>query len=199
MMRRMGLLLLCTFLLTEPALAISPLQEAQQEQAQLYGTSQAKLKLSEFLRPWCSFEEGAQTLSDNEEAAYLYTRYLLIANDAREKTLAKKPVAISDCKEILDSYEGTLSFTVKLYGNYEGFVKNTSAELIQNGKSFKPFQHVVPPKAISFVDSGKDAYGAQCYFYFDETELDLTLPAILVVVSGDGNTHQFFFDLKKIK
>lgn len=198
-MRLRILSLIFTFCFASQVFAISPLTTAQQEQAQLYGKSQAQLKLTEFLRPWCSFEEGAASLSETEECAYLYTRYLLIANDAREKTLAKQTVKIDVCQEIMDSYADTLSFSVKLYGNYEQFIKGTGAEIVQNGKAIKPFQNVIPEKAVSFVSVGKNAYGAQCYFYFDETELDLTKPVILSVVSGDGNTHQFFFDLTKIK
>lgn len=198
----MRLRILCfifTFCFASQVFAVSPLTTAQQQQAQLYGKSQAQLKLIEFLRPWCSFEEGASSLSETEECAYLYTRYLLIANDAREKTLADQKVTAASCQEIMDSYADTLSFSVKLYGNYEQFVKGTAAEIIQTGKAIKPFQNVIPEKAVSFVSVGKNAYGAQCYFYFDETELDLTQPIILAVVSGDGNTHQFYFDLAKIK
>jgi hypothetical protein len=181
-------------------MAVSPLTESQQQQAQAYGKTNAKLALTEFLQPWCSFEESVMTLKDTEECAYLYTRYLLIANKAREDSLAGKEIKLSDCQEVIEAYDGTLTFSVRVYGNYDSFIRSAAGELIQSGKGkVRPYQSTVPEKAVSFVGKGKDAFGAQCYFYFDETELDLTKPAILEVVTGDGNIHRFYFDLIKIK
>lgn len=198
-MKIVCLLCMMTFGLMSSASAVAVLNQNTIKQAQFYGTSQAKIELAHFLKPWLSYEEKAEQLNENAEIAYLYTPFLLIAMDSREKKLHDVPILLEDTEKIITNYLDTLSFSVKLYGNTETFSADTVAMLKQNGKLIKAWSVAVPNKAEAAYKNSKYKYMVQGYFYFDQKELDLKSPVSLVIMTGDKQRHCFYFELAKIK
>lgn len=198
-MRIFSLALIAALCVTNSVSAIAPLNMQSIKQAQLYGTSQAKSDLSYFLKPWLSYEEKADQLNETAETAYLYTPFLLIATDAREKKLHQQAVAIEDSEKVITNYLDTMSFSVKLFGGNENFSKGTTAFIQQGDRVIKAWSSAAPDTAEPSPWRGKDQFTAQCYFYFDEREMDLTKPITLVVTSGDRKQHNFYFELDKVK
>ena len=129
-MRVFSLALLFVFAVVQTAFAIAPLNVLSIKQAQLYGSSQAKEELFAFLKPWMAYEERAGQLNEEAERAYLFTPFLLIAMDAREKKLHNLPVSLEDSEKIITDYLDTLSFSVKVYGAKQEFSKNSTAVLV---------------------------------------------------------------------
>ena len=198
-MRILTLVCLLMICLVNTTFAIAPLNETTIKQAQLYGSSQSKSELLFFLKPWLSYEEKAEQLNEKAETAYMYTPFLLIAMDAREKKLHNQPILIEDSENIITNYLGTLSFSVKLYGNTDNFSNNTIALLKQNGNLIKAWSIAVPDKAEAAYNHEKYKYMVQGYFYFNEKELTAKEPVTLVILTGDKKRHSFYFDIDKIK
>lgn len=197
-MRILSFALLCMLCLTNTALAIAPINLESIKQAQLYGTSQAKIELQYFLKPWLSYEEKAEQLNETAETAYIYTPFLLIATDAREKKLRGNEVRLEDSEKIITDYLDIMSFSVKLYGEDKSFSQNTTGVIEQNGKTVEAWSNAVPDTAeVSAAQKGK--FNAQCYFYFDEKKLDTAKPITLVITSDDKRKHRFYFELDKVK
>lgn len=185
--------------LVNTAFAIAPLTQDTMKQAQLYGSSQANTELFDFLKPWLSYEENAEQLNENAETAHMYTPFLLIAMDAREKRLHNQAILIENCESIITNYLNTLSFSVKLYGNTEDFPVNTVALLKQNGKLIKAWSAAVPQKPEPAYKNDKYKYMVQSYFYFKQNEIDPKEPLTLVIMTGDKGHHRFYFETDKIK
>lgn len=186
-------------MLNSSAAAITPLNIESIKQAQLYGTSQAKSDLSNFLKPWLSYEEKAEQLNETAETAYLYTPFLLIATNAREKKLHNQKSSIEDSEQIITDYLDTLSFSVKLFGNKKEFPKNAIGIIKQDEKIIKTWYSAVPDSAEESTWLKNTKFMAQCYFYFNEKELDIKKPVTLVVITADKKERQFYFELDKIK
>lgn len=180
------------------AFAIAPLNQNLIKQAHLYGSSQARAELNVFLKPWVSYEEKAENLNETSEAAYLYTPFLLIAMDAREKKLHNQLPRLEDSEKIITDYLDTLSFSVNLSGSTANFSSNTTAVLQQKGKIIKSWHEAIPTTAEP-ADKSNTKYEVQAYFYFDERELDLHAPVTLLITTGDKKTHRFYFELSQVK
>lgn len=198
-MKIFTLVLMFLLLCSTQVSAIANLNNATIKQAQLYGVSQSNIELQEFLCPWVSYEENAEQINDSVESAYLYTPFLLIATNAREKTLKKEPVLLSDSEKIITDYLDTLSFSVKVLGDEDGFSKEISAILQQDNKQIKAWYWSLPQHDEKCTWIPGNRYMAQCYFYFDEKALDIEKPVILVITTKKGKLYKFYFDLKKIK
>lgn len=195
-MRVFSFALFLLFAVTQTALAIAPIHLLSIRQAQLYGTSQASEALFVFLKPWMAYEERARQLNEEAERAYLFTPFLLIAMDAREKKLHDRPVALQDSEKIITDYLDTLSFSVKVYGAKREFSKDSTAVLVQGDKTVPAWSNSAPDAAES---DAADRFAAQCYFYFDEKAIDPKEPVTLVVTTGDKWQHRFFFELATVK
>lgn len=191
----LSLLLLCS----GPVYAIAPISSEIIKQAQDYGVGHATDSLAEFLQPWISYEEKADRLDETTERAYLYTTFLLLATDAREKKAGGKPVLHSDSERIITDYSGTLSFSVTLFGKNPAFIKGATAVLKQNKKTIKAYQVTAPQEAEKCTWLASKLYMAQSYFYFSEEDIDLTKPVILSVTANDKQERKFYFDLAKVK
>lgn len=199
-MRIIGLTVSLFLLLVSQAFAISPINLEVIKEAQDYGKVQAQNQLKDFLLPWVSYEEKAVKLDDTAERSYLYTAFLLIATDAREKMLNGHVVNILDSEGILTEYSGLLSFSTVVYGDKQDFMKNASVVLKQDKKVVKVYQVIVPQKAEKISrDGGQNEFIAQCYFYFSEKDIVSTAPIILLITTNDKKEHSFYFDMAKIK
>lgn len=164
--------------------------------AQQYGIVYAKKSTQDFLKPWTTFEEDAKSLTEHTERAYIYTPYLLIASDAREKQNGKKPISLTDSKALLKDYEKTVTFQVILYGKKADFAHGLTATITQGKTSKKAYQLIVPDKAEAVSDG---QYCAQCYFYFDEEGLALNQSIVLNIAQKDGAKKKFNFALAQIR
>lgn len=165
--------------------------------AQQYGIVYAKKSTQDFLKPWTAYEQQAMTITEQAERAYIYTPYLLIASDARERQNSGKAITLSDSKELLKNYAKTLTFQVILYGTEATFANGIDATITQGDTVKKAYQKIVPDKASALSD--KKQYSAKCYFYFDEKDLDLTAPIMLNVAKKDEFKKKFYFSLAKIQ
>lgn len=193
---------LCAFLFLSinPVLAISSIDVNVIREAQSYGKTKAQDPLKDFLLPWISYEEKAVKLDETAEHAYLYTAFLLMATDSREKSLSGQSVSLLDSERILADYTNLLSFSVALFGNQQDFAQNAQVVLKQAKKTIKAYQVNIPLQAEKISkEEGSSLYKGQCYFYFMETDLDLDSPITLVITTSDRKEHAFYFDMAKIK
>ncbi len=162
--------------------------------AQQYGIVYAKKSTQDFLKPWTTYEEEAVSLTEQAERAYIYTPYLLIASDAREKQNNNKTISLADGKGLLKDYEKTLTFQVILYGKKADFAQGSTATVTQGKTTKKAYQMIVPDKAEAL----NGEYCAKCYFYFDEEDLALNQSIVLNVAKKDGTKKKFNFALEQI-
>ena len=194
--------LTCAFfvLFMSQVLAVSSINVETIKEAQDYGKVNAPLHFNEFLLPWISYEEKAVVLDDAAEHAYLYTAFLLMATDSREKTLNGQNVSLLDSERILADYTELLSFSVVLFGDKEDFLKNSTVLLTQGKKVNKAYQVNMPLLADNIgKNGGQPLFKGQCYFYFLEKNIQLDGPIILSVTTSDKKQHSFYFDMSKIK
>lgn len=199
-MRILGSLFLLLILVCNQCFAISLMNKEKINEAQNYGESRAKMEWEEFLLPWISYEEKTPRINEFSEKAYLYTNFLLLATDAREKHLKGVTPRIEDSEEILTNYNGYLTFSVTLYGTQEKLGQSADVRLKQGNNSIKAYQVVIPSLAERMVKHfDKPTFRSQCYFYFLEKDIAFDKPAILSIVTNDKRKHNFYFDLMQLK
>jgi len=194
--------LTCAFLLlwVGHVLAISSINIEVIKEAQDYGKINAQQYLKNFLLPWISYEEKAENLNDTAEHAYLYTSFLLMATDAREKSLNGQSVSVVDSQRVVADYAELLSLSIILFGDKQDFAQNASVVLKQDEKNIKAYQVNLPLNAERFVkDTEQTLFKAQCYVYFLEKDIELNAPVRLSITTSDKKGHSFYFDLAKIK
>lgn len=194
--------LTCAFLVLfiSQVLAVSSINVETIKEAQDYGKMNAQLHFKEFLLPWISYEEKAINLDETSEHAYLYTAFLLMATDAREKTLNGQNVSLLDSERVLADYTDLLSFSMVIFGDKDDFMKDARVVLKQGKKVIKPYQVNIPFPADNIgKDGGQPTFKAQCYFYFLEKEIQFDLPIILSITTIDKKQHSFYFNMAKIK
>lgn len=199
-MRLFILTVIFSLLLASQTLAITPINLEVIKEAQDYGKLKMKSPLQDFLLPWMSYEEKAIRLNDTAERSYLYTSFLLIAADAREKSLNGRNVAIVDSEGVLEDYSGLLTFSTVLFGDKQDFAKDSSAVIKQDKNMVKAYQMITPAEGEKvYKDKGQTMFTAQCYFYFSNKDLLPENPIILSITTNDQKEHNFYFDLTKIK
>lgn len=185
------------FLMQGTAGAVANVAGDMISKAQQYGIVYAKKSTQDFLRPWTAYEEEAMTITEQSERAYIYTPYLLIASDARERQNNNQAITLNTSKEILKNYDNTLTFQVILYGSQVDFANGISATLVQGSTVKTAYQQLVPQSAEALSDSKQ--YSVKCYFYFDEKGLDLKTPVTLKVIKKDAFEKKFYFSLAKVR
>lgn len=185
------------FLMQGTAGAVANVAGDMISKAQQYGIVYAKKSNQDFLKPWTAYEEEAMTLTEQSERAYIYTPYLLVASDARERQNKNQAITLSDSKEILKNYDNTLTFQVILYGSQADFASGITATLVQDGTVKTAYQQIVPEKADALSDSKQ--YSVKCYFYFDEKGLNLKNPTTLKITKKDVFEKKFYFSLAKVR
>lgn len=188
-------------LLQGPALAMKPIDADAIFEAQQYGKQGAKMVLADFLGPWTAYEEKAVALDTTAERAYLYTPFLLLAANARDKTLKAQPVSLEDSQPILIDYAGMLSFSAVLLGRTPQFAQKMNVRLLQDKKEIAVYQSNTPAQAekSAAANGSGELFYAQCYFYFLEKNVDLTKPLVLSITTTDNTERRFFFDLVKMQ
>jgi len=199
-MRILGSIFVLLVLVCNQAFAISLINRDEIKAAQYYGEKHAHMEWEEFLLPWISYEEKTPRLNEFSEKAYLYTKFLLIATDAREKRLKGVSPQLEDSEDILTNYNGYLTFSVTLYGSQEKFGQNAIVTLKQGDASIKAYQVVIPPLAEKMAKSTeKPTYRLQCYVYFLEKNIVYDKPVILSISTKDKQKHNFYFDFAQVR
>ncbi len=189
-----------SLLLVSQTLAISSINLEVIKEAQDYGKLKAKSPMQDFLLPWTSYEEKAIKLNNTAERSYLYTSFLLIAADAKERSLNDHNISIMDSEGVLEDYSGLLSFSTVLFGDKEDFAKDSSVVIKQDKNVVKAYQMITPAQGEKvYRDKGQTTFTAQCYFYFLDKEILPDIPIILSITTNDKKEHNFYFDQMKIK
>jgi hypothetical protein len=181
------------------AMAIAPVTSELIQEAQEYGKSKSSMEYTEFITPWTSYEEKAVKLDETTDRAYLYSPFLCLAADSREKFLKGQLVDITDSEKVLEDYGGFLIFNVTLYGQDEQFAKNITAALKQGRKLIPAYQSTVAEAAKLTYVNKRPVYTVQAYFYFQDKDIVSNKPALLKVTNDMNHERSFYFDLAKIK
>lgn len=196
-MKKIAISFLLLLLLSKQALAISTINTLVIQDAQEYGRRRAYETYSTFLKPWTSFEEKAQILSELTEQAYIFTPYVLVATDARERVLSNVPILVENSEKALAQYDGYLVFSIKLYAQDASAFANLSASLNQNQQVI-PVYYISPSSKRQMKINGKPIANAQFYLYFVDKAIQRNQPLVLLVSDGAHQTRSFFFDLSKM-
>jgi hypothetical protein len=168
-------------------------------EAQEYGKKQSQLPLTDFLHPWLVYEEQATVINEMTERAYLYTPFLLLAYDARDKARSKQQVEFAASEKILSDYAGCLAFSIIINGKEENFSDKVQVVIKQDNKIIKPY-HAVTNPAVKIPGSPNEAqYTAHFYYYFYDREVAMGKPVTLSVITKDKQERKFYFELSKFK
>ncbi|WP_425061050.1 hypothetical protein SCACP_18170 [Sporomusa carbonis] len=182
-----------------PAGAISLVNKEVILEAQNYGVKRKQLALTDFLTPWLAYEEKAPVLNETTERAYVYTPFLLIANDARDKARSKQPVQLADSEKILADYAGCLVFSIIINGDNQNFADNIQVMIKQDKKVIKPYHAVTNPPVQTPWFPNEPQFAAHSYFYFADKDIALDKAIMLVVTAKDKRERRFYFDLTNFK
>lgn len=194
--RMIALTLAALLLLTATALAVAPVNAATIKAAQEYGRVKAEASLTEFFQGWTVYEEKAPKLDETAERACLYTPFLLIAADARDRTLGGGPVTAADAERVLTDYNGYIIVGVTLFGDRPDFVAKLSALLRQGRKTVKPALVQPSPPA---AEKAADRYQAHFYLYFPVREVAQDRAATLTINVDDKRPRSFFIPLADLR
>ena len=199
-MKRITVALSLAMLLSVPlsASAVALINKTVILEAQDYGIKRSQQPLTEFLRPWLAYEEQAAIINETTERAYLYSPFLLIAYDARDKAINKNPVQLADSEKILADYAGCMVFSVTLTGNPENFSDTIQFIIKQDKKIIKPY-HAVTNPPVKTSGSANQQVIAYSYVYFHERDVSMEKPVMLVASAQDKQEHRFYFDLPSFK
>ena len=188
-MRGVALILAVALLASGPALAVAPVNAASVKAAQSYGRARANVPMDAFLQPWTVYEEKAARLDDTAERACVYTPFLLIAADARDRTAAGGTVGAADADKVLGDYDGYVIFGVTLAGTQAADLADKyTATLRQGRKHLKP--SLVNALQTPAAD-GSTSYQVQVFFYFPSGDVVLDRTATLAVAAADGRQRYF--------
>lgn len=196
-MNRITITVLLLLLVANRVFAMSPINTLVIKEAQEYGRRQAFETYSRFMTPWTAFEEKAQKLSELTEHAHIFTPYVLVAADAREKALSSEPILVENSEKALAQYDGYLVFSVDLYTHDPSTLVKLTAKLNQD-KQVIPVYYISPSSKKQIDVNGKSLTNAQFYLYFVDKSIQRNQPLTLFVSDGVNQTKSFFFDLSKV-
>lgn len=187
--RVIALAIAIVLLVSAPALAAVPVNAAMVKAAQNYGRSQADMAMDVFLQPWTVYEEKAARLDETAERACVYTPFLLIAADARDRAAAGGAVAAADADRVLGDYDGYVIIGVTLtVAQAAVFGDKYTASLRQDRKQIRPGL-VNAPQAPA--GGGASPVQVQVFFYFPSAAVSLDRSAALTVSAADGRQRIF--------
>lgn len=190
---------LLIFLFNQVCSAISPANNDTIKEAQEYGKNFSNIAFSEFIRPWTIYEEKAAKLDIRSDHSFIYTPFSLIASDARIRQLSGKSISIDNGREVIDQYNGYLTFYVILYASEPNFTQSVKATLISSGNIVTP--STSPKFEIEKTPwyPEKPKYMATMYLYFPLDSILLDFPAVLSITTEDGHNYKFYYNLPLIK
>jgi len=178
--------------------AISLINKGVIVEAQEYGMKQSQVPLNDFLHPWLVYEEKAAVINETTERAYLYTPFLLLANDARDKARNKQQTELAASEKILADYAGCIVFSIIINGKDDNFNDKVQVTIKQNNKIIKPY-HAVINTPVKMPGASNERFTAHFYNYFYERDIDTGKPITLTVTTKDKQERRFYFELLKFK
>ena len=191
-----ALMLLCC--LFNPVLAVAQISDDLIDEAMEYGANNTKVSFDKFAFSWLAYEEKAAQLNEQAERAYIYTPYLLVASNARDKALIGKQTVFADSKKFLTDFNGYLVFSVALLGSKPDFLGTATAFIKQGDKLTRSVQCSIAQN-IEKSENSSSEYNAQIYCYFPVGSISMNSPVQLVISTADKRLHKFYFDLAKTK
>lgn len=184
--------------LCSSVLAVAQISDDLIDEAMEYGSNNTKVSFDKFAFSWLAYEEKAAQLNEQAERAYVYTPYLLIASNARDKALAGKPAVFADSKRFLTDFNGYLVFSVALLGSKPDFLGTATAFVKQGDKLTGSVQCSIAQN-IEKIENAAAEYNAQFYCYFPVGSISQSSPVQLVISTADKRLHKFYFDLAETK
>jgi hypothetical protein len=184
-------------LIASQALAMSPVNTVVIRDAQEYGRRLAFESYSSFIAPWTAFEEKAQRLSEFTEQAQIFTPYILVAANAREKTLRNQPILLENSEKALAQYDGYLVFSATIYSQESSALAKLNAKLVQDKQTLAAY-YISPPVNTQHNVNGKLLTSTQLYLYFVDKTIIRNRPVLLVLTDAAKYNRSFFFDLEKV-
>jgi hypothetical protein len=178
--------------------AIAPINDDIIKEAQSYGKINSVSTFTDFISPWTSYEENAQKLDDSTEYANIYTPFLLVAADAREKSLNGQTISLVDSQKALQPYLGYLTFRVVLFGSTPHFSESIKCVLKTNQNTIDFYQSSPAEVTKTPWYPNQPLYMSKQYFYFLDNQMDLDAPSTLIVNTADKREHKFYFNLPDI-
>ena len=177
-------------------LADKPLLEA----ADLYAVTHRNLDWDSFFAPWTVFEEKSAVLKPPAERAVVYTPFLLVAMEKKQYLNQNQALIEAKVDDLLKSYEGNFVVCTVLRGRQANFTELLTAVLQQDNRVIKPhYIHADTPMAV--VENGQTVpalYESRVYFYFPQAQVNLNLPASLLVFEQGQNARRFSLVLANI-
>lgn len=196
-MRVIAILVLLVFCWALPVSAIVPVNAGTVTAAIDYGTTKVAIPLEDFFLPWTAYEETADRLSLFTDRACLYTPFLLMAADARDKTGAGQPVNRKECEKTLKEYKGYLVVGLTLFGPAANFAQNVTVVFEQGGKRIKPHSLSIPREAAPLTDG--DRFALRGFVYFRSQDINLRKPVTLSVTKAGNSERRFYFNLPALR
>ncbi|KYZ77219.1 hypothetical protein AXX12_03540 [Anaerosporomusa subterranea] len=193
-------IVVCVFLLlliASQTLAMSPVNTFIIRDAQEYGRRLAFENYSSFMTPWTAFEEKAQRLSEFTEQAQIFTPYILVAANAREKALSNQPILLENSEKALAQYNGYLVFSITIHSQDPSAPVKLNAKLVQDKQTLTAY-YISPPTYSQYNVNGKILASAQFYLYFVDKTLLRNRPVLLLLTDDTKHNRSFFFDLEKV-
>jgi hypothetical protein len=168
--------------------------------AQEYGREKASIPLTEFFAPWTVYEEKAAKITPFTDRAFVYTPFLLLAADARDKTQHGQPVRASDSELVLTDYHGFVIFGITVFGHDPALGSKITVTLKQDGKTKKVHSMTtLTAENVQGIAEQRPLYGGQFYAYFLADDVVPEKTAILQVTAGDKRQRKFYFNLSGFK
>jgi len=194
------LLLFLLFWLCATCAAVSPVTADSIAAAQEYGKDQARVALSDFFKPWTVYEESADKLTVATDCAYLYTPFLLLASDSRDKILSRQVVDPADADKVLAEYNGYLVFGATLFSDKPDFAGNATAVIIQGKNTIKAELFYRSDGDTTTDSQGQTKiFSTKCYIYFAARNVDINKLAVLQITCSKHHKSRFYFDLAKFR
>lgn len=197
-MKKFAVALILLVLLASQALAMSPVNTLVIKDAQEYGRRMAFENYSAFMAPWTAYEEKAQKLNYYTEHAYIFTPYILVASDARQRALNNQPIKIENSEQALAQYSGYLVFSADLHAQKAADLEKLLVKLTQDQQVIPVYYQSQAEKSQILVN-GKPIIRSQYYLYFEDKTIQRDKPLILTITDKANRTRSFFFDLSKIQ
>lgn len=208
-------LLLLFFLLafSLQAEATLPVTDQNLEAAIMYGKSyQGEKNSPAMLVPWEIVEQFKANPYQHDERIIIYTPYLLAALDAAAKT-PTDDTSVEAAKTLVSRYEGVLVVRAMINAPLILKEKDLDVQIVQNGKFILPYHNefldgkylektVAKPitnaevqKRMVAEDGQLQAMQKVCQvqynFYFDQAELDVAQPYLLIIKDEYCGSREF--------
>jgi hypothetical protein len=149
------------------------------------------------MAPWTAFEERAEKLSEYTDHAHIFTPYILVASNAREKAINNQPFLLEESEKALGQYDGYLVFSVTLHSQKPSALAKLNAKLVQDKQTLTAY-YVSPSTNAQYNFNGKVLTSSQFYVYFIDRTILRNRPVLLVLTDAAKQNRSFFFDLEKI-